>query len=306
MDWLLPSVGLQLGAGLGNPTAIFGPWGGSVSLGPLGRVTVLCRWPLAPLGTCIHLSAPCGTSASYLPRAGRLPLLFCLRHCVALAVPWGWAAVCVIVCPAVTWHPGLGTATSPSSAWGQTRCRATCCPFPSRCRSPSFCTPVARCAGISARHTDSGPPQEPSRAQSRTPIPGAFPSPAVGQGSAGSRRELRLWAGPGASPPGAVSWKPSAGRREPPSQGHTRRWPRGDATGGPSQHVGTARHRRDAALLVRRLLVPFLPAFQSCLVGVELSPARFHVAAPHPAQGWVLLWSEVVPAGRTWVHPPQP
>lgn len=94
-------------------------------------------------------------------------------------------------------NPGLGTATSPSSAWGQTRCRATCCPFPSRCRSPSFCTPVARCAGISARHTDSGPPQELSRAQSRTPIPGAFPSPAAGQGSAGSRRELRLWAGRG-------------------------------------------------------------------------------------------------------------
>lgn len=56
---------------------------------------------------------------------------------------------------------------------------------------------------------------------------------------------------------------------------------------------------------MRRLLVPFLPAFQSCL-GVELSPARFHVAAPHPAQGWVLLWSEVVPAGRAWVRPPSP
>lgn len=82
------------------------PWalGGLVSLGPLGRVTVPCRWPLAPLGTWIHLNAPCGTSASYLPCAGRLPLLFCLRHCVALAVPRGWAAVCVIVCPAVTWQ----------------------------------------------------------------------------------------------------------------------------------------------------------------------------------------------------------
>lgn len=63
--------------------------------------------------------------------------------------------------------------------------------------------------------------------------------------------------GTGASPPGAVIWKPSAGRREPPSRGHTRRpAPRGRSrrprpparTGsrGCCQRVGTAWHGPEA------------------------------------------------------------
>lgn len=128
-----PVWGCSWAPALAAPQPSLGPGGGRCPWNPLAGSPCHAAglWHhLAPGYILMRRVGPALPCTSYLPRAGRLPLLFCLRHFVALAVPRGWAAVCVTACPAVTWHPGL---TSPSSAWGRTRCRAMCCPFPSRC-----------------------------------------------------------------------------------------------------------------------------------------------------------------------------
>ncbi|XP_031451134.1 transcription factor AP-4 isoform X1 [Phasianus colchicus] len=129
----------------------------------------------------MHRVEPALRRTSYLPRAGCLPLLFCLRHRVAMAVPRGWAAVCVTVCPAVTQSlvpphrqplRGVGRDAGPCAA-----------PSPPAADPLRSAHPLPIVLGFQLAILTQGPHRSRAGRRARPPSLGRFPAQLRGEGA---------------------------------------------------------------------------------------------------------------------------